>query len=102
MFCAIQISPMNRDNLPNLYRDFPHVMKDLVSISDYVTIQTNVPTTFKRAATVKLPLPPLENESFPEDDMVVMEMTEDGWQLLTSPLKFTKSAVMFETKSLSK
>ena len=95
---------MNRGNLPNLYREFPNDMNDLITLSDYVAVETNIPTTFKRAATVKLPLPPLgENEGFSEEDMVIMATDQEGcWQLLDIPLKFTKSAVTFETKVLTK
>ena len=50
--------------------------------------------------TVKLPLPPLDNEEFPEDDMVVMVNNGDGWALLEQSLKFTKSSVMFDVKEL--
>ena len=96
---------MNRASLPGLIKDHPIEMADLLALSDYVTIRPNQPCVyFKRAATVKLPLPQLPDDEFPEDDMVVLEWSEEmrEWELLETSLKFTKSSVMFDTHSLGR
>ena len=77
-------------------------MADLVVASDFYDIKPSIAKEFKRAATVKLPLPPLDEEEFSEDDLVVMEMTYEGWKLFEGQLKFTKGTVSFDTKRLSK
>lgn len=89
--------------MPALAEDYPMDMSDLLSISDYVTIRPrSIQPRFKRALTIKLPLPPLESEEFPEDDMVVMEWDGFEWHLHDGAIKFTKSSVMFDTHTLTK
>ena len=90
--------------MPNLAREHPIEMADLLALSDYVDIRPSERVHFKRAVTVKLPLPPLNNDEFPEDDMVVMEFCAEtaSWQLADSIVKFTKSSVMFDTHTLGR
>ncbi|ELT97503.1 hypothetical protein CAPTEDRAFT_221462 [Capitella teleta] len=100
--CEIQITSLNRDNMPNLLRDFPHDMADLLVASDIFTIKPSVAREYRRALTIKLPLPQMDDEDFPKDDIGVMQMTDAGWELIEAPIKFTKSSVMFDTKFLTK
>ena len=97
-----QIIPLNRDNLPNLRRDFPHDMGDMLEASDFYDIRPAIPRTFRRAVTVKLPLPPMDTEEFPQEDIVIMVWTADGWQWHEVNLKFTKNSCSFDTKVLGK
>ena len=98
-----QIVPLKRSCLPHLARDYPLDMADLLAVSNYVDISCSATAHFRRAVTVKLPLPPLaDTDDFAQDDMTVMHLVDDEWQLLEAPLKFTKSAVTFNTKSLAR
>ena len=64
----------------------------------YVQIQRE----YRRPATIKLPLPHTEQDNFPHEDLAIMHLTPQGWDLLETPLKITKSAVSFDTKVLTK
>ena len=77
-------------------------MRDLILASDFFNFIPSVDKTFKRPITVKLPLPDFENEEFPQEDLAIMHMTPEGWQVSEAPLKFTKSAVGFETNRLTR
>ena len=94
--------PLNRDNLPVLQKDFPHDMADLLVATDIYDIRASIQQDYRRALTVKLPLPAMDMEDFPQEDVAVMYMTPSGWELFEVPLKFTKSAVSFDTKVLSR
>ncbi len=99
----LQILPLNRNNLPLLREDHPLDMADLVTASDFFDIHPSVYKEFKRPITIKLPLPPLDTEEFPDEDMAVMHLATDGsWQLLDVTLKFTKASVSFDTRVLTR
>ena len=53
---------MNRAVLVELRREYPHDMADLVTASDFFDIRPSVQKEFRRPITVKLPLPPLDEE----------------------------------------
>ena len=78
-------------------------MEDLVTASDFYDIRPSVPKEFKRSVTIKLPLPPLDEDlKYEEEDMCVMAFMTDGWQLMETPLKYTKTSVTFDTKILTR
>ena len=47
-------------------------------------------------------MPPVDDEDFPHDDLAIMMMTSEGWQLYDIPVKFVKNAVSFDTRQLTK
>ncbi|KAI0234863.1 hypothetical protein LSAT2_014760 [Lamellibrachia satsuma] len=100
--CEIQIVTLDRANLVNLAREYPHDINDLLAATDYINITTSVDQPFRRAVTVKLPLPTMEDENFPQDDIVVMILVGTTWQLMETPIKFTKSAITFDTRTLGR
>jgi hypothetical protein len=47
-------------------------------------------------------MPPMDDDNFSHEDMAVMMMTNDGWQLYDTPIKFVRNAVSFDTRQLTK
>ena len=93
---------MDRANFMHLAKEYPIDMLDLIACTDYIDISTSVAQPFRRDVTVKLPLPALEDENFPQSDIVIMLLVDGEWQLLETPIKFTKSAITFDTKTLGR
>jgi len=76
-------------------------MGDLVLSSDQYEFRPTIQRDFRRACTIKLPLPSLEGENVAEEDIVIMQLSNEGvWDLLDVPLKLTKNLISFDTKSL--
>jgi len=93
---------MNRANFPSLAKEHPHDMADLLAATDYFHIRTSVDQPFRHPVKVKLPLPALEDENFPKDDIVVMVFVSDSWQLMETPIEFKMSAITFRTSTLGR
>ena len=92
---------MNRQLLPLLAENYPSEMSDVLAITDYVTVETLEPATFKRALSVKLPLPMIEGE-FNEEDIGVLTLEEGRWVLIEKNMKFTRSSIVFDVLHLGK
>ncbi|XP_033758969.1 uncharacterized protein LOC117341221 isoform X2 [Pecten maximus] len=101
--CAIQITPISPDKL-QLAKDFyPTELCDLVQTTEFIDLIPSVPCNFRRAATVKLPLPggvEIEDES--SNTIGVFQKMEKGWELVESKYKYTRTTVTFDVKSLSR
>ena len=82
-------------------REHPMEYGDLVAISDFTEVNTGAERDFRRAVSVKIPLPDMD-ESTPTEDIHVLERHDKAWALMECPLKFTKTTVSFDVKNLSK
>ncbi len=102
LYAFPQIETLNRSSLAHLREEYPSDFADLLEASDTYTILPSVHKEYKRPVTVKVPIAPLEEGQFAPDDVAVMQMTSNGWQLLEAPLKFVKNAVAFDTKILTR
>ncbi|XP_062610303.1 uncharacterized protein LOC134272084 isoform X2 [Saccostrea cucullata] len=101
--CAIQISPIPSDKLQLAKELSPGETADLVLATEFIDLIPSAPCVFKRAVSVKLPLPTgVEVEDERSEDIAVLQKTENGWELVESKYKFTRTTVTFDTKSLSK
>ncbi|XP_060067981.1 uncharacterized protein LOC132548173 [Ylistrum balloti] len=101
--CAIQITPISPDKL-ELAKDFyPTELCDLVQTTEFIDLIPSIPCNFRRAATVKLPLPGgVEVEDESSNTIGVFQKTEKGWELVESKYKYTRTTVTFDVKSLSR
>ena len=64
-------------------------------------LSSNSQREYKRALTIKLPLPTCDKEAFSDDDICVMAKHSDApWDLLDVPIKLVKNHLSFDTKSL--
>ncbi|XP_069115916.1 uncharacterized protein [Argopecten irradians] len=101
--CAIQITPISPDKL-QLAKDFyPTELCDLIQTTEFIDLIPSVPCNFRRAATVKLPLPGgVEVEDESSNTIGVFQKMEKGWELVESKYKYTRTTVTFDVKSLSR
>ncbi|KAL4229246.1 hypothetical protein ACF0H5_012286 [Mactra antiquata] len=101
--CAIQINPISPDKIRLAKQNFPHETNELVETSEFIDIIPEVPVTFKRAVTVKLPLPAgfEESDEMKTDDVAVLQKTPSGWVNVEGNYKFTRTTVTFDVKTLS-
>ena len=97
IFC--QITQVNRSALVHLRRDYEQDMLSVISLSDFVDFRPSSPLELKRPATIKLPLPEIEGD-LPTEEVAVMERIDGEWKYLDTPLKFTKTSITFETRTL--
>ncbi|KAK3107162.1 hypothetical protein FSP39_008363 [Pinctada imbricata] len=101
--CAIQILPIPPDKLQLAKEFYPGETSDLAQASEFIDLLPSMPCTFKRAASVKLPLPAgVEVEGETNNDIAVLMKTGTGWEIVESKYKFTRTTVTFETKSLAR
>lgn len=101
--CAIQISPITEDKIQLAKQNFPNETNELLLASEFIDIQPSIPVNFRRAVTVKLPLPAgfdAEDEA-KTNDIAVLQKTNKVWAMVETHYKFTKTTVTFDTKELS-
>ena len=75
---------------------------DILAASDFVQLSTSHPGNFRRSVTLKLPLPDNGEDEMPQEDVGVLCDNGDGWELMDTSLKFTKTTVAFEVRHFSK
>ncbi|XP_041373301.1 uncharacterized protein LOC121386465 isoform X2 [Gigantopelta aegis] len=102
--CSLQIKPIVPETLQFCKAWFPTECRDLVTASEFIDILPNINPTFKRAATVKLPLPAgVEVEGDSTEDIAVVTRTDDqGWVLVKSHYRFTRNSVSCDVRHLSR
>lgn len=100
--CAIQINPIPSDKLQLAKELSPGETADLILATEFIDLIPSTPCVFKRAVSVKLPLPTGVEVEEENDDIAVLQKTENGWELVDSKYKFTRTTVTFDTKSLTK
>lgn len=98
----IQINPIPSDKLQLAKELSPGETADLILATEFIDLIPSTPCVFKRAVSVKLPLPTGVEVEEENDDIAVLQKTENGWELVDSKYKFTRTTVTFDTKSLSK
>lgn len=96
----MQITPVNRAALVHLRKEFTQDMASLVSLTDFIDIRPSTPMELKRPATIKLPLPEVDGDLPTSDVVAIMERVDGDWSLLDTPIKFTKTCVTFESRTL--
>ncbi|XP_053408995.1 uncharacterized protein LOC123561650 isoform X2 [Mercenaria mercenaria] len=101
--CTIQINPIAPEKVQLAKQNFPHETNELVETSEFIDILPEYPVTFKRAVSVKLPLPAgfEESEEKKTDDIAVLQKTPNGWAMVEGAYKFTRTTVTFDVKTLS-
>ena len=57
MLIVFQISPITEDKVQLAKQNFPNETSELLQVSEFIDIQPSIPVNFRRAVTVKLPLP---------------------------------------------
>lgn len=106
MFFFFQINPIPADKLELAHDHFPVETSDIVQATEFIDILPSVPCNFRRAVSVKLPLPGgVELEDLDENNnagIAVLQKNEQGWELVESKYKYTRTTVTFDVKSLSR
>lgn len=101
--CSIEIIPITDEKIQLAKQNFPNETSELLLASEFIDIQPSMAVEFRRAVTVKLPLPAgfdAEDEA-KTNDIAVLQKTSKGWAMVESSYKFTKTTVTFDTKALS-
>lgn len=101
-FISKQINPIPTDKLQLAKELSPGETADLILATEFIDLIPSMPCVFKRAVSVKLPLPTGVEVEEENDDIAVLQKTDNGWELVDSKYKFTRTTVTFETKSLTK
>ncbi|XP_064651167.1 uncharacterized protein LOC135502337 [Lineus longissimus] len=135
--CEIRIHKVTQEKIEITQRDHGNECFDVVAASNFydISFPENEAMTFKRAASIKLPLVLVgEDEPLPSqkqetevgedgdheheeeveletgkakqidlENLCVLHKTEaEGWTLIETPLKFTRTTVQFDVKCLGK
>lgn len=87
--------------MPLLAENYPSEMADVLALTDFIQVEALAPAHFKRALSVKLPLPAIEGE-FSEEDIGVLQLEDGKWNLMEKSIKFTRSSIVFDTTVLGK
>lgn len=76
---------------------------DLEKVSEFIDVLPDEPRTFRRAASIKLPLPGgLDSDNDDTSDVAVLQKNGDSWEILDSNYRFTKTTVTFDVKHISR
>ncbi|XP_067667863.1 uncharacterized protein [Haliotis asinina] len=103
MHCSIQITPIPADKLAFSKSNFPVDCGELLRATEFVDITTTIPCNFRRPVTVKLPLPAgVEVENDNGSDIAVVVKTDEGWSVVDSNYKFSRTTVTCDVKTLSR
>ncbi|KAL3885766.1 hypothetical protein ACJMK2_025807 [Sinanodonta woodiana] len=102
--CTIQINPIGPEKVQLAKELYPADTNDLLLVSEIIDLTPDTDITFKRAVSVKLPLPAgLEVEDDNStNDIAVLQKTRNGWQVVDVSYKFTRTTVTFDVKELSR
>lgn len=102
--CAIQITPITEEKVKLAKEFYPFETSELENVSEIIDLIPNFQCTFRRAVSVKLPLPAnveVENESA-NTDIAVLAKLESGWELVDTKYRFTRTTVTCDVKSLTR
>ncbi|CAD5110742.1 DgyrCDS112 [Dimorphilus gyrociliatus] len=101
----LYVIPLNVENLEAVRLEHPKETADLLSASNFFNIEPS-DVQFKRALTVKLPLPGDIDEN-DKDDLCILQWSEDGveqgcwhWKWHKTNYRFSRNTVQFDTKRL--
>ncbi|KAK3736491.1 hypothetical protein RRG08_045081, partial [Elysia crispata] len=110
--CALQILPIPPEKAQHAREQFIQECHDVIAVTEFIDVISNVPCSFRRAATIKLPLPvgvELDVEgggdaatSEGHNDIAVLYKTSTGWELVESQYKFSRNTVTFDVKQLTR
>lgn len=102
--CAIQITPIADEKVKLAKEFYPFETSDLENVSEIIDLIPSLQCTFKRAVSVKLPLPAnveVDNETS-NNDIAVLQKSESGWELIDAKYRFTRTTVTFDVKNLTR
>ncbi|XP_050417521.1 uncharacterized protein LOC126830967 [Patella vulgata] len=99
--CAIKITPVSPEKLQSMKQQYYRECNDLVTLTEFIDITPNIPCNFRRAVTIKLPLPSgVEIEREQEPDVGVLLKNDGKWEPVESNYKFTRTTVSCEVRHL--
>lgn len=102
--CAIQITPITDEKVKLAKELYPFETSDLENVSEIIDLIPSFQCTFRRAVSVKLPLPAnveVENESS-HSEIAVLQKSDSGWELVDTKYRFTRTTVTSDVKYLTR
>ncbi|GFO29718.1 hypothetical protein PoB_005622300 [Plakobranchus ocellatus] len=110
--CALQIVPIPAEKVQQAREQYVTECSDVIAVTEFIDVISNVQCNFRRAVTIKLPLPvgvELDVEgggdaatSEGHKDIAVLGKTSTGWELIDSLYKFSRTTVSFDVKELTR
>ena len=100
---SLQINPIPPDKLAISKANYPVDCGELLAATEFIDITPTIPCNFRRPVTVKLPLPSgVEVENDHCSDIAVVAKTENGWSIVDSHYKYTRTTVTCDVKALTR
>ena len=100
----MQISPITEEKVKLAKEFYPLETSELETVSEFIDLVPNFQCTFRRAVSVKLPLPAnveVENEAA-HNEIAVLQKSDAGWELVDTKYRFTRTTVTCDVKYLNR